>query len=96
MSERESWAMMRDNDNENVVTGYMCMIDWECEIGAASGGNKIYPSIEDLKASHTCWEGCGIVEVKVHFSKVICEAKEDYNLDDTEDCPGGHGAQGLR
>lgn len=51
------------------VAGYMCSVDWECELGAASGGNRVFPSVEDLKRNHKCWEGCGIVEVKVFFSR---------------------------
>lgn len=52
------------------VTGYMCMIDWDYELGNAPDGNKIYPSIEALKKEHSCWEECGIVEVTVSFNKV--------------------------
>jgi len=55
------------------VTGYMCAIDWEYELGAASGGNLVFPSVDDLKRSHVCWENCGIVEVRVLFSKTVVE-----------------------
>jgi hypothetical protein len=48
-----------------MTIGYMCMIDFEDELGEASGGNTVYPSVEDLKRHHDAWESCGIVEVKV-------------------------------
>lgn len=65
------------NENEDgTVTGFMCAIDWECEIGAASDGNKIYPSVDALKRAHKMWEHCGIVEVKVSFQQVIHEGIE--------------------
>lgn len=53
--------------------GYMCMIDFEDELGIAAGGNIVYPSIEDLKANHDCWESCGIVEVRVEYVRTIVE-----------------------
>jgi hypothetical protein len=53
------------------VTGYMCAIDWEHEIGNAPKGSAIYPSIEALKRKHDCWEECGIVEVEVTIKKTI-------------------------
>jgi hypothetical protein len=62
--------MGREND-ENYVLGYMCGVDWECELGMAAGGNRIYGSEEDLRESTNCWKGCGIVEVKIHFSRVV-------------------------
>ena len=46
-------------------------VDFQHEIGCASGGNVIYPSIEDLKEYSSCWEGCGIVECEVTFKEWI-------------------------
>lgn len=69
MTDKSVGSMWAEEDG--TVIGYMCLIDWECELGAASGGNRIFPSVEDLKAHHTCWESCGIVEVKVAYSKTI-------------------------
>lgn len=62
-------AMMGEEDGS--VIGYMCAVDFECELGAASGGNTVHPSVEDLKKGHECWESCGIVEVRVTYSKTI-------------------------
>lgn len=57
----------RESPADTFVDGYMCAVDWECEIGGASGGNQVYPSIKDLKAHRKCIEGCGIVKVRVQF-----------------------------
>ena len=56
-----------------MITGYMCSIDFECELGSASGGNKVYPSIEDLKDHHPMWKECGISKVFVTRTKVVVE-----------------------
>lgn len=63
-------------ENESVI-GYMCGTDFQYELGAASGGNRIYPSVENLKEHQKCWEECGIVEVKVTLNKVVVE--EDFS-----------------
>lgn len=54
----------RDEDRTKVVC-YMCAIDWQCEIGHARDGNRVYPSVAALKEAHPMWEECGIVEVEV-------------------------------
>ena len=72
MSE-EVWAMGRDTVDHNRVIGYMCKIDWSCELGSNYYGNTVYPSIESLKADHEMWEECGIVEVEVTFRDTIVE-----------------------
>ncbi len=58
-------------ESEEGTIGYMCAIDFEHELGLAMGGNVVYPSVENLKLNHSCWHECGIVEVKVIFSKEI-------------------------
>lgn len=60
----------------NEVTGYMCMIDFEHELGHASGGNEVYPSVDDLKRTHPSWEECGVVEVKVSYVRTVIEPTE--------------------
>lgn len=60
-------------EDDGSVKGYMCATDWECELGMASGGNTIYPSVEDAKEFSKCWEGCGLVEVSVRFERVVVE-----------------------
>lgn len=61
------------------VIGYMCATDWECEIGAALGGNVIYTSPEDAIENRKCIGGCGLVEVEVRFRRVVREGSEEQN-----------------
>jgi len=61
--------------------GYICKIDWDWELGEALGGSKIYPSLKDLKAHHSCWKDCGIVKVKVSFEEVI-DGEEETRKED--------------
>ena len=42
-----------ENEDGSVIV-YMCGTDWECEVGMASGGNTVYPSVEDLKRNSKC------------------------------------------
>lgn len=47
------------------VTGYMCLTDFEWELGNAKGGNKIYASEKDLRENCRCIPECGVAKVKV-------------------------------
>lgn len=67
---------------EDFVIGYMDLIDFECELGAAMGGNTVYPSIEDLKEHKGCVESCGIVEVEVRARKIIQPWNPDLDRED--------------
>ena len=53
------------------ATGYMCLIDWEHEIGHATYGNRIFPSVRDLEREHPSVQSCGIVRVKITLDEVI-------------------------
>lgn len=70
-------AADRDAERKDgyAITGYMCAIDFECELGKASGGNTVYPSVDDLKRRHASWEECGIVEVRVDLVKTIVQGE---------------------
>lgn len=57
--------------SDTITELYMCKTDFECELGRASGGNTVFPSIEDAKKRLKCWEGCGIVEVKVTYVRTV-------------------------
>ena len=50
-------------------TVYMCATDWNYEIDAIK--SEVYPSIENLKHHRDCWEGCGIVELKVEEVRMV-------------------------
>lgn len=56
---------------EEFIDGYMCRIAWECELGAAFQGSKIFPSIDSLKNHHKCTDDCGIVKVRVQLLSVV-------------------------
>jgi hypothetical protein len=64
-----------DHDPANdqpAVIGYMDLTDFECELGAAMGGNRVFPSVDDLRRCKSgCIDECGIVEVEVRFRRVI-------------------------
>lgn len=62
--------------NARTVTGFMCKIDWDHEIGNASRGTRVYPSINAIRAQHTCADECGIVEVEVRLARVISEGTD--------------------
>jgi len=68
-------------DEQGVVTGYMCKVDWDYEIGGASGGNRIYPSINDLRKCRKCVDSCGIVEVEVRLKRVVQESDFSENIE---------------
>lgn len=48
---------------------YMCGVAWQHEIGET--WVKVFPSVESLKAAHTCTNECGIVELDVEFSEWV-------------------------
>jgi len=55
--------------------GFMCLTDWQWELGEALGGNMVYPDLKDLKKHRVCVEDCGIVRVKIVLDKVIRDRK---------------------
>lgn len=67
-----SWA---EKDGE--VIGYMCLTDWEVELGMANGGNVIYPSIDNIKEIRKCVASCGIAEVEVRLRRIVQESSRD-------------------
>lgn len=67
---------MGSEDGQDFVIGYMCLTDFEWELGLASGGNVIHPSVEDLKKRRKCVASCGIAEVRVSLSRIVEPAKD--------------------
>lgn len=53
------------------VRGFMCKIDFDHELGAASSGSTVYPSLRALRREHTMADACGIVEVEVTLVRVV-------------------------
>jgi len=68
--------------------GYMCGVDFQHEVGSAGGGNRVFPSIKDLRENYPCVEQCGIVKVRVELVEWLrsCdfdrEIKERKTLED--------------
>ncbi len=62
---------------------YLCKTDYDYELGNASGGCKLYSSIEDLKKHLSCWEECGVLEVEVSVRNPFFEIVKaiDYEGD---------------
>lgn len=58
-------------EGEDAAIGYMCLTDFECEIGNASGGNVVYPSVTDLLARRRCARECGVVKVEVRALEIV-------------------------
>ena len=61
-------------ENERTIIGYMDKVDFDYELGAAKGGNRVYPSQKDLEECQPCTQECGIVEVEVRLKRVIAES----------------------
>ena len=50
-------------------TGFMCLIDFEVELGEDSMGTPIYPDERSLRAGHQCVDSCGMAEVMITLAK---------------------------
>ena len=61
---------------EDVKYGYMCMIDFDYELGHAMVGSIIYPTMEDLRRAHPMIDDCGAVKVKIELEKVIIKGRK--------------------
>jgi len=62
---------------------YVCGVDWQHELGEASGGNKVYPSVEDLKRHVSCWVDCGIVKIKMSNAEWVFDQSRSFNRNET-------------
>jgi len=69
---------MWPEDGKDYVIGYMCLIAFECELGACDGGITIYPSKKSLLRAHNCVKDCGIAKVRVKGISVIRETSDKY------------------
>ena len=76
-TEEETAAPERCFGGGTTVRGYMCLVDWEYEIGHASDGNRVYPSLHALQEHHDCWAECGVVEVEVRSIRTV--VPEDHS-----------------
>jgi len=69
--------MFPDTDNNGII-GYMCLTDFECELGNATGGNVVYATASEA----LCKGLCGVVEVEIIGRKTIVNI-EDYDESDS-------------
>lgn len=59
-------------EDQEVITGYLCGITWQHELGQTD--IKIYPTVDSIKNQHGCSEhSCGIVEVEVKCKRWIVD-----------------------
>lgn len=75
------WA---ESDGISII-GYMCLTDFECELGGASDGNHVYPSLSSLLADRRCAIECGVAEVEVKLKNILLSPinrKEYFNEED--------------
>ena len=70
MNKAPTRPMYREEGTDYVL-GYMCLIDFECELGGNADGNHIYPTAEECRKGRKCTKECGVVEVKVEATKII-------------------------
>lgn len=74
-----STAFGGENEESTIVYGYMCKVDFQCELGCACGGNVVYPSLKDIKERRSCLPQCGIVKVAVVCTEIVDEG--DWNAE---------------
>lgn len=67
------WA----EDGEEFVLGYMCLTDFEVELGGNADGNRVFPSIGALEETFSCVRHCGIVEVEIKARRIVRPAVDE-------------------
>tara|TARA_Y100000034_G_C6902535_1_gene417744 strand:+ start:1411 stop:1992 length:582 start_codon:yes stop_codon:yes gene_type:complete len=72
--EDDTYSEPLHGNEEGIITGYLCKISFDHELGNDSQGTKIYPSIKALEERDKCVSnGCGIVEVQFRESDTQVE-----------------------
>jgi hypothetical protein len=66
---------------EKVKKIYIDGVDFQYEVGHASGGNRVYGSVGVLQKTSKCWEGCGVIECDLIFKKWVVEQDEKKMFD---------------
>lgn len=64
-------ALQRAYGKGLTVNGFMCLTDWQHEIGEASDGQPVYASVKDLMEHRSCWQECGVIEVQVSAVRIV-------------------------
>ena len=55
------------------IRGYMCLTDYECEMGLAACGHSIYQTLELCLELRQCADQCGIVKVAIEAEDIVQE-----------------------
>ena len=67
------------------IPGWMCGVDFSCELGEANGGNTIYPSEENLRENRKCVNSgdkyCAPQEVVTMSKEDFLELVEKSGID---------------
>ena len=62
----------------HAIPGWMCGVDFSCELGEANGGNTIYPSEENLRANRECVNSSEPEDKMCYPVEVVTMSKEDF------------------
>lgn len=60
-----------ENLKTRAIFGWMCAVDFDCEMGMASGGTTVYASEQELRRTRVCVHECGV-------ATVVTLSKEDF------------------
>ena len=58
------------------IRGFMCLVDWQHELGESAYGTKVYGDIDDLRQHSPCVIECGIAEVAMRLVGIA--QKQDF------------------
>jgi len=58
---------------EDEIELFMCQTDYDWHLYDDIDGTTLYPSEKSLRQNRTCVDECGIVAVKVVFSRIVAE-----------------------
>jgi hypothetical protein len=62
----------------HAIPGWMCGVDFSCELGEANGGNTIYPSEENLRANRKCVNSSEPEDKMCYPVEVVTMSKDDF------------------
>ena len=61
------------------IESFMCKTDYDYELGFASGGNRVFPSLQDLQNNKPCWKSCGVVKVQITLVEIVIPENMDVD-----------------
>jgi hypothetical protein len=68
-----------DDTNPEQLELFLCGVDWQHELGEASGGTRFYGSLADIERHRGCVTECGVVKVTASFSDVTWVKPQDFS-----------------